>query len=146
MPARSLLPLPGRKSARAGILARRFLTVPNTPKGMYVKYNMRSWALPLVLLAAALCWQPNAKADEDRDYWRWRHDHWRHRDYNEDRDDWRRRHYGDWRHRYYDEGRADRYDWRRRHYGDWRERRERWRYRHHRRQFIQAGPVTIERY
>jgi hypothetical protein len=86
---------------------------------------MRRWALLLVLLAAALCWQPSAKADDDRDYWRYRH-------------------HG-WRHRHYDEDRADRYYWRRRHYGDWRDRRDDWRYRHHRRPFIEAGPVLIER-
>jgi hypothetical protein len=91
---------------------------------MYVKLDMRSWALSLLLLAASLCGQPNAKADDDRDYWRYRHDdHWRHRDYDEDRDDWRRRHYGDWR-----------------------ERREYWRHRHHHpHEIIQAGPVLIER-
>ncbi|HEY0790263.1 MAG TPA: hypothetical protein VGD78_04285 [Chthoniobacterales bacterium] len=70
---------------------------------------MKTWTLCLVLFATVLGGLINAKADDDRDYWRYRHERrynrygdregWRYRQYRHDR--WRereaRRNY--WRHR-----------------------------------------------
>jgi hypothetical protein len=79
---------------------------------------MRTWTLSLVLFATALGGLSKAKADDDGDYWRYRHHRWQ--DGYGDRDDWRYRH-----HRWHDRD-EDRDRWR---YGD--DDRDHWRHRHH---------------
>ena len=89
---------------------------------------MRTWALPLVLSAAALCWQLNAKADDDREQWQRRHPR---------SDEEARRGYRD-----YDE---DQRDERERRYEEGQGSEGRQAHRHHRHKAIHIGPVTIER-
>jgi hypothetical protein len=71
--------------------------------------SMKTWILCLVLFVTSLGGLVNARADDDRDYWRYRNHRW-HDDGYGDRDDWRYR-----RHRDRDEDR-DRDYWRHRHH------------------------------
>jgi hypothetical protein len=80
------------------------------------------------LSAAALCWQLNAKADDDREQWQRRHP----RNYDE-----ARRGYRD-----HDE---DQRDERERRYEEGQGSEGRQAHRHHRHKAIHIGPVTIER-
>jgi hypothetical protein len=87
---------------------------------------MRTWALPLVLSAAALGWQLNAKADDDREQWQRRHP----RSYEEARRGDHDRDQRDERERRYEEGQGSE---------------GRQAHRHHRHKALHVGPVTIER-
>ena len=89
---------------------------------------MRPWTLSLLLSAAALCWQLNAKADDDREQWQPRH----HRSYDEDRRGYRDRN-------------RDQREERDRRYEEGQNSEGREAHRHHRRKAIHVGPVTIER-
>jgi hypothetical protein len=58
--------------------------------------SMRTWTLSLVLFVTTLCGLVNARADDDRDYWRHRrYERQRHRWHEQEarRDYWRHRHH-----------------------------------------------------
>jgi hypothetical protein len=102
------------------------------------------------LSAAALCWQLNAKADDDREQWQRRHprsyDEARrgYRDYDEDQREGRERRYEEARRGYRDHDRDQR-DERERRYEEGQGSEGRQAHRHHRHKAIHIGPVTIER-
>jgi hypothetical protein len=111
---------------------------------------MRPWTLSLLLSAAALCWQLNAKADDDREQWQPRHhrsyDEARRGDRNHDEDqgDAREHRYDEDRRGYRDRNRDQR-DERDRRYEEGQNSEGREAHRHHRHKAIHVGPVTIER-
>ena len=100
---------------------------------------MRTWALSLVLSAAALCWQLNAKADDDREQWQRRHP----QTYDEAQRDARDPRYNEDRRGYRDHYRDQRDEGERRYEGG-QDSEGRQAHRHHRHKAIHVGPVTIE--